>query len=207
MSTIGAPTPNCLRRARTRIRRILRNARSARRSGLPGACSGNLSPLCRPVQEAVQVASTRSVRRAAEEGSTTDSCSASEISMMRRLGPRKRYEARRVDRVADQEAPKRKSADLLAVCGHSPLSSAAVEECWSQGDGGCHRRDGRPTSFAWRFSPDSNNKRDKIKPEDELRVLVATDVLSEGQNLQDGAILVNYDLPWRSFGLSSVRAV
>ena len=30
----------------------------------------------------------------------------------------------------------------------------------------------------------------------ELRVLVATDVLSEGQNLQDAAIVVNYDLPW-----------
>src|SRR5204863_3688532 len=29
-----------------------------------------------------------------------------------------------------------------------------------------------------------------------LRVLVATDVLSEGQNLQDCAIIVNYDLPW-----------
>jgi hypothetical protein len=27
-------------------------------------------------------------------------------------------------------------------------------------------------------------------------VLIATDVLSEGQNLQDAAILVNYDLPW-----------
>lgn len=53
-----------------------------------------------------------------------------------------------------------------------------------------------PTSFAWRFSPSSNGKRDKIKPEDELRILVATDVLSEGQNLQDGAIIVNYDLPW-----------
>lgn len=53
-----------------------------------------------------------------------------------------------------------------------------------------------PTSFAWRFSPGSNNKRDKVKPEEELRVLIATDVLSEGQNLQDGAILVNYDLPW-----------
>lgn len=53
-----------------------------------------------------------------------------------------------------------------------------------------------PTSFAWRFSPVSNNKRSKVKAEDELRVLVATDVLSEGQNLQDGAILVNYDLPW-----------
>ena len=27
-------------------------------------------------------------------------------------------------------------------------------------------------------------------------MLVATDVLSEGQNLQDAAIIVNYDLPW-----------
>ena len=53
-----------------------------------------------------------------------------------------------------------------------------------------------PTGFAWRFSPVSNNKRDKLKPGEELRVLIATDVLSEGQNLQDAAILVNYDLPW-----------
>ena len=30
----------------------------------------------------------------------------------------------------------------------------------------------------------------------ELRVLIATDVLSEGQNLQDCSIVVNYDLPW-----------
>jgi len=27
-------------------------------------------------------------------------------------------------------------------------------------------------------------------------VLIATDVLSEGQNLQDCAVVVNYDLPW-----------
>lgn len=53
-----------------------------------------------------------------------------------------------------------------------------------------------PTSVAWHFSPESNDKRDKVRPEDELRVLIATDVLSEGQNLQDGAIVVNYDLPW-----------
>lgn len=31
---------------------------------------------------------------------------------------------------------------------------------------------------------------------DEIRVLIATDVLSEGQNLQDAHIIVNYDLPW-----------
>jgi superfamily II DNA or RNA helicase len=53
-----------------------------------------------------------------------------------------------------------------------------------------------PTALAWRFSPVSNNKREQVKQEDELRVLIATDVLSEGQNLQDCAIVVNYDLPW-----------
>ncbi len=53
-----------------------------------------------------------------------------------------------------------------------------------------------PTSLAWRFSPESNGKREQIKKADELRVLIATDVLSEGQNLQDAHIIVNYDLPW-----------
>jgi hypothetical protein len=53
-----------------------------------------------------------------------------------------------------------------------------------------------PTRIAWRFSPEANEKREEIAPEDEVDVLVATDVLSEGQNLQDGAIVVNFDLPW-----------
>jgi DNA replication protein DnaC len=53
-----------------------------------------------------------------------------------------------------------------------------------------------PTALAWRFSPVSNDKRHQVHPLEELRVLVATDVLSEGQNLQDAAIVVNYDLPW-----------
>ena len=53
-----------------------------------------------------------------------------------------------------------------------------------------------PTTLAWRFSPVSNNKRDKVSESEELRVLIATDVLSEGQNLQDCSIVINYDLPW-----------
>jgi hypothetical protein len=53
-----------------------------------------------------------------------------------------------------------------------------------------------PTALAWRFSPVSNGKRGRIAPEDEIRVLIATDVLSEGQNLQDAYIVVNFDLPW-----------
>jgi superfamily II DNA or RNA helicase len=53
-----------------------------------------------------------------------------------------------------------------------------------------------PTELAWRFSPESNEKRDLIGPASELRILISTDVLSEGQNLQDASIIVSYDLPW-----------
>jgi hypothetical protein len=49
--------------------------------------------------------------------------------------------------------------------------------------------------LACRFSPVSN--RYQIQPPNpEIRVLIATDVLSEGQNLQDCSLVVNYDLPW-----------
>ncbi|BAU10276.1 helicase domain-containing protein [Leptolyngbya sp. NIES-3755] len=50
-----------------------------------------------------------------------------------------------------------------------------------------------PTAIAERFSPRSNKQQ---LADEELRVLIATDILSEGQNLQDCAIVVNYDLPW-----------
>lgn len=53
-----------------------------------------------------------------------------------------------------------------------------------------------PTEMAYRFSPRSNKKPMIAGTERELRILVATDVLSEGQNLQDGHIVINYDLPW-----------
>lgn len=51
-----------------------------------------------------------------------------------------------------------------------------------------------PYALACRFSPRSNNI--VISKADELRVLICTDVLSEGQNLQDGNVVVNFDLPW-----------
>lgn len=47
-----------------------------------------------------------------------------------------------------------------------------------------------------RFSPHSNKVALPVPSEHQLRVLVATDVLSEGQNLQDAHIVVNYDMPW-----------
>lgn len=56
-----------------------------------------------------------------------------------------------------------------------------------------------PTAVALRFAPRSNALpgQEDLRPTDyEYRVLVATDILSEGQNLQDAHIVVNYDLPW-----------
>ncbi|WP_297044235.1 C-terminal helicase domain-containing protein [Thermoflavifilum sp.] len=53
---------------------------------------------------------------------------------------------------------------------------------------------GDPVALARRFSPSSNGG--LRAGEQELRILIATDVLAEGQNLQDAHIIVNYDLPW-----------
>lgn len=53
---------------------------------------------------------------------------------------------------------------------------------------------GDPVALARRFSPATNGGLQG--GESELRVLIATDVLAEGQNLQDAHIVVNYDLPW-----------
>jgi len=55
--------------------------------------------------------------------------------------------------------------------------------------------------LARRFSPYSNKlpSQGPVDPTtivNPIDVLVATDVLSEGQNLQDSHIVVNYDLPW-----------
>ncbi len=46
------------------------------------------------------------------------------------------------------------------------------------------------------FSPRSNQKPELVGSADEVDILISTDVLSEGQNLQDCGILINYDLHW-----------
>ena len=53
-----------------------------------------------------------------------------------------------------------------------------------------------PTQLVEQFSPISNNVKESIPLDNQYRILIATDVLSEGQNLQDAHIVINYDLPW-----------
>jgi superfamily II DNA or RNA helicase len=47
-----------------------------------------------------------------------------------------------------------------------------------------------------RFSPLSNGHPEIKGTDQELQILISTDVLSEGQNLQDADTIINYDLPW-----------
>ena len=47
-----------------------------------------------------------------------------------------------------------------------------------------------------RFAPKANAESNGRRPRNEIRVLLATDIVSEGQNLQDCARVLNYDLHW-----------
>lgn len=47
-----------------------------------------------------------------------------------------------------------------------------------------------------RFAPMARDARERVSEKDELTYLFSTDVLAEGQNLQDCGLLINYDLHW-----------
>jgi len=47
-----------------------------------------------------------------------------------------------------------------------------------------------------KFAPVSNEAPELQGTEDEIQIMISTDVLSEGQNLQDCGIVLNYDLHW-----------
>lgn len=46
------------------------------------------------------------------------------------------------------------------------------------------------------FAPNSNGRPEWVGTDREIDILLSTDVLSEGQNLQDCDLLINYDLHW-----------
>ena len=49
------------------------------------------------------------------------------------------------------------------------------------------------------FAPAANNA--DVAPKEQIDILISTDVLSEGQNLQDCGCLINYDLTWNPIRL------
>ena len=77
------------------------------------------------------------------------------------------------------------------------------DEGWQQqaGEPVFHRMDSgtetsRRDSIVERFAPNANGKPEIKGTDREIDVLISTDVLSEGQNLQDCGYVLNYDLHW-----------
>nr|MDQ3024584.1 SWF/SNF helicase family protein [bacterium] len=76
------------------------------------------------------------------------------------------------------------------------LKSAGIDNL-AQIDGSVSR--GGREDVIERFSPyynDSSKAELARKKQSEIRVLISTDVLSEGLNLQDATLLINYDIHW-----------
>lgn len=59
-----------------------------------------------------------------------------------------------------------------------------------------HGRRHNNTDLVYRFSPKSNMQEKLIDVSEKIDILIATDVLSEGQNLQDCSVVINYDIHW-----------
>jgi len=51
-------------------------------------------------------------------------------------------------------------------------------------------------NYIKRFAPQANNGFEEVKRFGDIEILVSTDALSEGVNLQDADAVINYDLPW-----------
>jgi superfamily II DNA/RNA helicase len=75
---------------------------------------------------------------------------------------------------------------------HEQLAAAGIEGV-QQIDSGTK---GDRTEIIQRFAPYYNESSSRQVGDAEIRVLISTDVLSEGLNLQDATRLINYDLHW-----------
>lgn len=56
-------------------------------------------------------------------------------------------------------------------------------------------RDGSRKSILERFAPKAQGRKGRPR-KDDIQVLIATDAIAEGENLQDAVVLINYDLHW-----------
>lgn len=95
-------------------------------------------------------------------------------------------------------------AEKVAVFATFGETVAYLDRHLTSGDAGGERvvvigaetdPDARTAALA-RFCPATVVRPDYVPPDGEVDLLLATDVLSEGQNLQQAAAVVSYDMPW-----------
>ena len=100
--------------------------------------------------------------------------------------------------------PVLKKEKLLIFTEFADTARYLEQELQAAGIAGVHRIDGgssqqQRSEVIRRFAPyynGANSGRNGRRGQEEIRVLVSTDVLSEGLNLQDATRLINYDLHW-----------
>ncbi len=110
--------------------------------------------------------------------------------------PQRDNKLRELIRLVEKKHPDRKILIFTQFADTANYLHAQLQQANIRNLGVVTGKNDNPTDLAYRFSPVSNDVRDKVPAAKELRVLISTDVLSEGQNLQDCHIVVNYDLPW-----------
>ena len=74
-----------------------------------------------------------------------------------------------------------------------------IKKSFPEKEVGCITGDTKPDTrsrYIERFAPVSNLADDQRLEEKEIDILISTEVLAEGQNLQDCNYVINYDLPW-----------
>ncbi len=120
------------------------------------------------------------------------------IEMIKLCGEWKPATDRKLNRLYDMLTKDHKDEKVVVFTQYSDTANYIYRELKNLGlkqlcvvTGGSDN----PTADVEKFSPISNERPD-IAPEEQYRVMIATDVLSEGQNLQDSHIIFNFDLPW-----------
>ena len=112
------------------------------------------------------------------------------------IPPSKDFKLQSLIRLLHQEAPKEKFILFTQFADTAKYIAGALHAVGVNGVDCVTGESENPAKQAWRFSPESNEKLHEYPSGKQSRVLIATDILSEGQNLQDSARVINYDLPW-----------
>ena len=120
------------------------------------------------------------------------------MSMLGQCGEWKPAEDEKLKSLLNLVAKKHKDEKVLVFTQYSDTAQYLATQLKAMGVTNVAQVDGDSENVVQevnKFSPVSN-KMPPISIEHQTRVMIATDMLSEGQNLQDGHIVVNYDLPW-----------
>jgi len=119
------------------------------------------------------------------------------IEMIELCGQWNPVKDRKLDELEKLLNGKHKSDKVIVFTQYSDTAQYIYEQLQARGVNHVDIATGNsknPTAAAERFSPVSNGV--DVPKNEQTRVLIATDVLSEGQNLQDAHVIVNFDLPW-----------